>query len=413
MRILWVKAGGLLPLDTGGKIRSYQILKNLAAVNSVTIFTFYPEHPDDQHFQLREILEEVICCPLRIPVRARGFQDRAAYLVNLITLQPYSIAKYSDRTTASKLAELARTRNYDVLICDFPFAGGDFPWASSHPKILFTHNVEAQIWQRHYEVAHNPFWRAVCWREWKTMGRAEQSYARRADHVLTVSDHDKTFFSHYVPEKRITTIPTGVDVDYFSPCFEEEQDQDIVFVGSMDWLPNEDAAFYFCEQILPRIRKQLPNTTFWIVGRRPSGRLQNELGREGNGVKVTGTVDDVRPYLRRGAVVVVPLRVGSGTRLKIFEAMACGKAVVSTTLGAEGLPVTPGVDIVLADDPEEFARNVIELCRDASRRREIASQARRLVEERYSWRIVANHFQAVLEQVITENRSRSSSVSLE
>jgi polysaccharide biosynthesis protein PslH len=405
MRILWVKAGGLLPLDTGGKIRSYQILKSLAAANSVSLFTFYPEHPDDQHFQLREIFEEVICCPLRISAVSRGIKDRAAYVANLLTLQPYSLAKYSDRATARKLDALVRTKNYDVLICDFVFAGGNFPWASAQPKVLFTHNVEAQIWQRHYQVAGNPLWKAVCWREWKTMSRVEKSYVRLADHVLTVSEQDKASFSRYVLEERITTIPTGVDVDYFSPSYEEEQDQNIVFVGSMDWLPNEDAVFYFCEQILPIIRKQLSKATFSVVGRRPSQRLQNELQREGNGIQITGTVDDVRPFMRRGTVVVVPLRVGSGTRLKIFEAMACGKAVVSTTLGAEGLPVTSGKDIVLADEPEEFAQNVVELCRNATRRKEIATEARRLVEERYSWRTVANQFQRILEEVVENRKS--------
>ena len=163
------------------------------------------------------------------------------------------------------------------------------------------------------------------------------------------------FFFSLCAGNAITAIPTGVDVDYFCPSFEEEQNHEIVFVGSMDWLPNEDAAFYFCEQILPAIRKELPEATFWIVGRRPSRRCKMSLDRKGTGIRITGTVDDVRPFLRRGAIVVVPLRVGSGTRLKIFEAMACGKAVVSTTLGAEGLPVTSGKDIVLADDPGDFA----------------------------------------------------------
>jgi polysaccharide biosynthesis protein PslH len=398
MRILWVKAGGLLPLDTGGKIRSYQILKNLATNNSVTLFTFYPEHADDQHFQLREIFEDVICCPLPIPVVARGLRDRVGYLANLLNRQPYSISKYSNRATARKLHDLVRARNYDVLICDFIFAGGDFPWQSSPPKILFTHNVEAQIWQRHYEVARNPFWKAVCWREWKTMARSERMYVQSADFVLTVSDQDRAFFSRYLTPERIATIPTGVDVEYFKPCFDQEQDSNIVFVGSMDWMPNEDAAFFFCEKILPRIRTELPNAVFWIVGRRPSPRLRNELGRA-NTIQVTGTVDDVRPYLHRGAVVVVPLRVGSGTRLKIFEAMACGKAVVSTTVGAEGLPVTSGKDILLADEPEVFAKSVIRLCRDPAYRRAIGVEARRSVEQRYSWRIIADQFQKILEQV--------------
>jgi polysaccharide biosynthesis protein PslH len=194
MRLLWVKAGGLLPLDTGGRIRSYQILKNLAATNSVSLFTFYPEHAEDQHFRLKEIFDEVICCPLALPVLARGLKDCLGYVSNLLNLQPYSISKYSFNANARKLHGLVQSRRYDVLICDFVCAAGNFPWQSPHPKVLFTHNVEGQIWQRHYQVAHSPIRKAVCWREWKTMARAEKAYAQSADFVVTVSEQDRAFF---------------------------------------------------------------------------------------------------------------------------------------------------------------------------------------------------------------------------
>lgn len=366
--------------------------------HSITFFNFYAADANDQHFQLaqEQLFEDVVCCPIELPTPG-GFSDCLHYAGNLLTGLPYAVGKYRRAEIREKLAKLASSRAYDVLLCDFVAGGINFPWLSPLTKVIFTHNVEAMIWKRHYEVARDPLRKAVFWREWRAMTKLETEYLRCSDHVLTVSECDKEHFSHFIPAAKITAIPTGVDAGYFSPALEEEQPNIITFVGSMDWLANEDAAFYFCEQILPGIRKEVPQVTFWIVGRRPSSRLQRELGGR-PGVHITGAVDDIRPYLRRATVVVVPLRVGGGTRLKIFEAMSCQKAVVSTTIGAEGLPVISGKHIILCDDRDEFARKVTELLRDSHRRREIASQARQLVQTRYSWKSVAEYLESVLER---------------
>ena len=168
----------------------------------------------------------------------------------------------------------------------------------------------------------------------------------------------------------------------------------MVFTGSMDWLPNEDGMTYFCREILPRVRQAEPAATLSIIGRSPTPAVRR-LADE-HGVEVTGRVDDVRPHVSRGAVYVVPLRIGGGTRLKIFEAMAMGKAVVSTSIGAEGLPVTSGRDVAIADDPARFAQAVVHLMRDASARQAIEIAARRLVVERYDWSAVASDFEEAL-----------------
>jgi glycosyltransferase involved in cell wall biosynthesis len=193
-------------------------------------------------------------------------------------------------------------------------------------------------------------------------------------------------------------IPTGVDTEYFQPSPEPEQPDTTVFTGSMDWMPNEDGVIYFVEKILPLIHRDIPNAAFWAVGRRPPRRVQALAS--GN-VIVTGAVDDIRPYLGKAAVCVVPLRSGSGTRIKIFEAMAMGKAVVSTTMGAEGLPVRHGENIVLADDPADFARQVVQLLRDQQRRAQLGRAARQLVEENYGWPSVAAHFDQILQGVLS------------
>jgi glycosyltransferase involved in cell wall biosynthesis len=190
----------------------------------------------------------------------------------------------------------------------------------------------------------------------------------------------------------MAAIPTGVDVDYFDAGDGTlEQTAEIVFTGSMDWHPNEDAMRYFIDAILPLLRREVPEVSLTIVGRNPSPQLRDAAATAG--VAVTGTVDDVRPYIRRAAVYVVPLRIGGGTRLKIFEALAMGKAVVSTSIGAEGLPLQEGVHILRADDPAAFAAKVLELLRDGTRRRELGTAGRRLMEQEYSWSRVAQDFE--------------------
>jgi glycosyltransferase involved in cell wall biosynthesis len=166
----------------------------------------------------------------------------------------------------------------------------------------------------------------------------------------------------------------------------------------MDWYPNEDAVLYFINAILPYIQREVPAVRLTVVGRNPTCRVRTAA--EKVDVKVTGTVPDVRPYVSEAAVYVVPLRIGGGTRLKIFEALAMGKAVVSTTVGAEGLPLVAGEHFVQADDPIDFARNVIWLLGDPDRRKALGAAGRRLVEERYSWSQVAREFETLCEKEI-------------
>jgi glycosyltransferase involved in cell wall biosynthesis len=194
----------------------------------------------------------------------------------------------------------------------------------------------------------------------------------------------------------IHVVQTGVDTSYFAPPSTAPSRAHLVFTGSMDWLPNEDGMLHFVRDILPLIRAEEPEATLSIVGRAPTPAVAALAGER---IEVTGRVDDVRPHIARGAVYVVPLRIGGGTRLKIFEAMAVGRAVVSTTVGAEGLPVHPDRDIVLADEPAAFAREVVRLIRDGDRRRAIEDAARALVVQHYDWSAVAHQLEDALARV--------------
>jgi len=263
--------------------------------------------------------------------------------------------------------------------------------------VLFTHNVESEIWRRHRDTRTRVIPRALMASQYRKMLRFERNALTRFDGVLAVSDADAAAFARLYPgaiRQPVHVVPTGVDVEYFSASPSAAASKTVVFTGSMDWLPNEDAMLFFCREILPLVRSEEPDTRLVIVGRAPTPAVQ-ALARE-HVVEVTGRVDDVRPYMDAAAVYVVPLRIGGGTRLKIFEAMAMGKAVVSTSVGAEGLPVVHGDHLVLADEPRAFARSVVRLLRDVDRRRQLEHAARTLVVEHYDWSVVAASLEEAL-----------------
>jgi sugar transferase (PEP-CTERM/EpsH1 system associated) len=395
VKILWVKAGGLLPPDMGGKIRSFQILKQLARRHEITLFTFYPEHPDDQHLRGSGIFSNIVPVPLPLPPR-RSLAEYLRSARMMAAGQPVTIDKFLYPEVRRRYAELLASSTFDVIVCDFLVPGSLMRWKTPPPTILFTHNVEAQVWERHYKITSNPFMKTACWLESRALAGAERRYAELADHVLTVSENDRAFFLQYVPPSRISVISTGVDIEYFQPSPDPEQPNALVFTGTMDWMPNEDGVVYFVDKILPLIQREIPDAAFWAVGRRPPRRIQ---ALASGSVAVTGAVDDIRPYLGQAAVCVVPLRSGSGTRIKIFEAMAMGKAVVSTTMGAEGLPVRHGENIILADHPADFAGRVVQLLHDPEHRAQLGRAARKLVEENYGWPSVAIHFEQIMQTV--------------
>jgi glycosyltransferase involved in cell wall biosynthesis len=268
------------------------------------------------------------------------------------------------------------------------------------PVVLFEHNVEYLIWQRLASLESRPVRKTLFELEWRKLRLREGEACAQADLTIAVSDEDKKRLAQLAPNARFATIPTGVDTSYFKPNGRREIPARLVFTGSMDWHPNEDAVIYFSEAILPRIRTYVPEISLTVVGRNPSARLREVADRAG--IMVTGTVDDVRPYIDEAALYVVPLRAGSGTRLKIFEALAMGKAVVSTTVGAEGLSVTPGRDVVLADEPDDFAASVISLLHEPAERRMLGEAGRTLVETHYSWAQVTSDFETCCKSVVAD-----------
>ena len=409
MNILWLNAGLLLPLDKGGKLRTWHLMRHLATRHHITYVSFSDaSHTDEHRTGMREVCHELVTVRRSDPEKGtlRFYADAARYLLDPI---PYAVAKYRSADYAARVQQLLQSATYDAVVCDFLVPLVNMPSSLPCPAILFTHNVEAEIWRRHAETAANPVARRLLQQQWQRMLRFEQQAVSRFDLVLAVSEADGQTLQRLYPgalRAPVHVVQTGVDTSYFQPAGGIPRRAHMVFTGSMDWLPNEDGMLYFVRDILPRIRQAEPGATLSIIGRAPTPAVR-KLAEE-SGVEVTGRVDDVRPHIAAGSVYVVPLRIGGGTRLKIFEAMGMAKAVVSTTIGAEGLPVADGTHVLIADDPAAFADAVVRLIRDERQRESIEQAARRLVVEHYDWSAVGQDFEKALSWVAQKGARASS-----
>ena len=400
MKILFLSQRFLLPMDTGGKIRSGKILEQLSRCADVTLVSNVQSHTDERY-----VADMGALCSRFVPAAWREvakFSLRFYLRLLWQMLSRYPVSAINDYSRPLEDAVLAEARGdeYDLAICDFVQSALMFRRLGRIPTLLFQHNVESVIAKRHMLESTGPNGRVFWWLQWRKMLRYEASSSRSFDAVIAVSDSDRELFGELYGLGNVVAIPTGVDVDYFRPTRANSGDgTELVFCGSMDWLPNEDGVMFFIEEVLPRIRERRPDVRFTVVGRNPSPKLKR-LARSSPCVALTGWVDDTRPYLERSAVCVVPLRIGGGTRLKIFEAMAMAKALVSTRIGAEGLPVVDGTNIFLEDDPHCFADRVLALLDDARLRRRVGIAAREYVTANCGWAAVAKQFLAICEETV-------------
>lgn len=397
MRVLWIKSDFPLPADSGGKIRTLNLLKQLAKRCEVTFLSYAP--PDLEPRWLDEMsgfgveVESIS----RTEENKKSISFPLRVLSRLGSERPYIVNKYIGSEMKEKLATLASSEKHDIAVCDFL----EMAWCADHindiPCVIFEHNVETMIWRRYYEVARNPVKKLYFWYEKKRMERFEREACLKCDHVLTVSANDGEMLQREFGLKDFTEIPTGVEIDFFQPQDGEIASR-IVFCGSMDWMPNIDGFWWFYRSIFPRIKAEIPEATFTVVGRRPGNDIV-EAGNRDPSLQITGTVPDVRPHVATGQIYVVPLRIGGGTRIKIYEALAMKRCVLSTSIGAEGLPLTNDENIVIADSEQALAEKAKELLQDNEKRRKIAASGHEFVTENYSWSSAADRLEAALQRV--------------
>jgi polysaccharide biosynthesis protein PslH len=394
MKILWANADLLHPTTRGGQIRTLEMLKWLHRWHEI----HYVALADPRNREGIERSREY--CTRLSPVKHRTLDKRSpAFAFDLVrgALSPLPVSIFRWRSAAMRktIADLIAREKFDCIVCDFLVSSINLPRGAD--CVLFQHNVETVIWERYADTASDRFRKMYFRMQARKMFAYESRVCRQARHVITVSGADAALIRNKFGISTVTPAPTGVDVNYFHPPAPAEPSVDLVFVGSMDYMANVDGVLYFVGEILPRIRKRRPGCTFTIVGRKPGPEI-SAIAAADPLTQVTGSVADVRPYLWGARVSVVPLRIGGGTRLKIYESMAAGVAVVSTTVGAEGLVYNQGRNIEIADDPEAFAGACVALLENTERRRNIASAACELVRNRFSWESVTREFEGVLQR---------------
>ncbi len=390
MRILWVKFGGLWPLNSGGRLRSFNLLRELSREHAITVAT--TREQDSPPGQLADQLPDcrtVIEVPYR-PVKHHDPRFPLVLAKSWLTGIPVDM----ERARIPELGRVVRssldTGGFDLCIADFLCSLPSVPRDGTVPVVLFEHNVEYMIWKRLASTCRSWPRRLILEKEWRRVCRYERRGCAEVERVITVSDADRDLLRSMVTGGSVFSVPTGVDTEYFSPRQDIPERKEVVFVGSMDWFPNEDAMRWFVADMLPALRRRVPDVLVTVVGRNPSVKLTRDL--QAYNVSVTGTVADVRGFIARAAVCIVPLRIGGGTRLKIFEGLSMGKATVTTSVGGEGLPLVDGRDVVIADHPDDFAEQVAALILDPVRRRQLGEAGRELVVRRYGWPRVAKEF---------------------
>lgn len=393
MKILWVKSDFLHPATRGGQIRTLEMLRRLHPRHEIHYVCFDdPQNPEGLR-RSAEYATHSYPVPLRL-VSKHSPWFAAQLAAGIFSPLPVSLMRYRSKAMRDTVAGLVSREHYDAKICDFLLPSVNIEQMDGW--VLFQHNVETNIWERHAQTGPTLFHRAYFRMQARKMLAWERSVCRAAAHVIAVSEVDENAMRHRFGVEHISSIPTGVDLEYFERPAAAPRAYDLVFVGSMDWMPNIDGIHWFLAEVLPRIRASRPDCRITIVGRKPPASIL-ALAKDPL-VTVTGTVPDVRPYLWQSAVSIVPLRVGGGTRLKIFEAVAAGAAVVSTTVGAEGLPLCHQQTARIADTPAAFASECLDLLANEDGCRSMARRALDLVRANFSWERVTRQFEAALEQ---------------
>jgi glycosyltransferase involved in cell wall biosynthesis len=392
-KLLFVSPRYLLPADQGGKIRTGQILRGLKGGRfEVTLLSPAPAGAAERDAAALAGLCDRFA---HWPETPRGRLFAYTRLARIFSSLPIPVSTIRSSAGDAAIAR-ALERRPDLVVIDFTHTAALVPGRLPVASVLFTHNVEAEIFRRHLEVTTNPIVRAVWRNQFTKMRRFEYEALRRFDAVVAVSERDGAQLrAEYGVECEV--IPTGVDLDaleYQTPPA-DMTDPAIVFTATMDSFANIDGMRWFMDAVWPRIVARCPAARIIVVGRKPDAKLVQAAAERRLPWTFTGYVPEIAPYVHEAAVYVVPLRVGSGTRIKVFEAMALGRPVVSTAIGVEGLQLEPDRHYLLADSAEDFADAVLRLLGDGALRERLARQARALLEEHYSFRKAARIFEDI------------------
>lgn len=378
------------PLNSGKRIRTWNLLRHLAPEHDITFLCYGKrDHPGVEAFEKLGI--RVVVVAELAPANSLSFY--AGALGNLFSAWPYSVARHHTARFKKAIRRLIAENRYDMVHCEWTPYASYMDAADRLPMLVMAHNIETTVWRRRAEHAPNPVERMYMALQAAKMGRFEKRCFTHAAQVAVVTAEEQQMARTW-GARGTALVSNGVDTEYLQPSSQAADANSMLFLGSLDWQPNRDALRYLIRDILPKIQSSNPQAVLSVVGRQPANKLREQV--EGlRGVAWIGEVPDIRPWFARAAVVLVPLRIGGGSRIKILESLAMGRAVVTTSIGAEGLDLVSGTHCLIADSPDEFSACVEEILKSPFRALELGRNGRSLVVEQYDWQRLAQELSRV------------------
>lgn len=387
------------PLVWGFAIRVHKLVEQLAERHRVTLLAYAEPEVAAEASTLR-----AMCAAVHVvrPPRPLGGKKRWEQLASLLSVGSFHgrISRSRGDPMQAVLDRLLAEHEFDIVqveasqMCGFDFR--------SHPTVLLTeHNIEYELLKRVFHQERALARKLFNGLEYVKFQREERRCWERVTGCILTSAREEAILRRQLPAKPMAVVPNGVDVDYYRPSTVPPDRDNMVFTGLVGYRPNEDAVLYFAREVLPLILRERPKATFTIVGAGATDEVNRLVSPN---VVVTGRVPDVRPYVERAAAFVVPLRMGSGTRLKVLEGLAQGKPMVSTTIGCEGINVRDGQHLLIADNAPAFARAVLRLLDDPNFGTNLGQAGRALVEREYAWAALARHLEGFYVEMLNRGR---------
>jgi glycosyltransferase involved in cell wall biosynthesis len=399
MKILQIAPRIPYPPTDGGKIVTYNTIKYLALRgHDITLICF-----DDKEKKIPEL--EKYCKLISIEKDTKN--NFLGYIFNIFSNIPYTISKYLSNNIKKDILDLLKKNKFDIIVLNqlhTAYYGFFIKEEFNLPVVLREQNVETIIMKRFYKNNKNLFIKFYAYLQYKKLYKYESKICEIFDRCIMITKNDEKIMKEINPYVNTSVISAGVDTSYFYPINIREEGYSLISVASMDWLPNIEAIEWFCKKILPLIKNEIPRVKLYVVGINPPNAIK-KLG--GNNVIVTGFVEDVREYIAKCQIFIVPLKTGSGMRIKILNALAMEKAIVSTSIGCEGIEVTNGKNIYIADDKKEFAKKVIFLLNNKNERDRRGKEGLKLVKEKYQWEKIAEDTETEFKKIINENNIKN------
>jgi glycosyltransferase involved in cell wall biosynthesis len=373
------------PLNSGKRIRTWNLLRHLACSHSITFVCYgRPDDAEGAALMCQAGIRVISVSSLPSSGSTRFYAGAAA---NLLSAWPYSVARHHTCRFAQTVRRLVSTESCNLLHCEWTPYASYLSAARGLPTLIMAHNIETTVWRRRAQYADGFAEKTYMDLQATKMARFERRAFSLATTVATVTAEERETARRW-GANQTALVPNGVDTGSLQPSNAPVTPDSLLFLGSLDWQPNRDALAYLLSEILPRIQAVRPKAILRVVGRQPGDKLRKQVeGKQG--VEWVGEVPDVRPHVSAAAAVLVPLRIGGGSRIKILESLSMGKAIVTTSIGVEGLELTPGKHCLVADTPEEFARGVLDVLSAPELAAELGSNGRKLVVERYDWKQLA------------------------